>query len=125
MSILPLPQYGQVEAAKNMHQSDYYRSASASSIWLGAHIKSIANVKIIFPSSNISLVQENIVDNVHMHLLTKLLCRKRHKKTKDAESKEEMNLIMCNTCAIIGAHIRTPLLIMGSTGLFVFCIFWV
>src|SRR6218665_3255308 len=61
-----------------------------------AHIKSIANVKIIFPSSKISLVQENIIDTVHMHLLTKLLCRKRHKKTKDAESKKEMNLIMCN-----------------------------
>src|SRR6218665_1680547 len=96
MSILPLPQYGQVEAAKNMHQSDCYRSASAVSIWLGAHIKSIANVKIIFPSSKISLVQKNIIDNVHMHLLTKLLCMKRHKKTKDDESKEEMNLIMCN-----------------------------
>ena len=49
MSILPLPQHGQVETAKNMHQSDCYRSASAASIWLGAHIKSI--VKIIFPSS--------------------------------------------------------------------------
>ena len=58
-------------------------------LWLGAHIKSIANVKIIFSSSKISLVQENIIDNVHMHLLTKLLCRKRHKKTKYAESKEE------------------------------------
>src|SRR6218665_2952433 len=96
MSILPLPQYGQVEAAQNMHQSDCYPSASAASIWLGAHIKSIANVKIIFPSSKISLVQENIIDNVHMHLLSKLHCRKRHKKTKDAESKEEINLIMCN-----------------------------
>jgi len=96
MSILPLPRYGQIEAAKNMHQSDCYQSASVASIWLGAHIKSIANVKIIFPSSKIYLVQENIRDNVHMHLLTKLLCRKRQKKTKDAESKEEMNLIMCN-----------------------------
>src|SRR6218665_1660531 len=64
-----------------------------ASIWLGAHIKSIANVKILFTSSEISLVQGNIIDNVHMHLLTKLLCRKRHKKTKDAESKEEMNLL--------------------------------
>ena len=96
MSILPLPQYGQVEAVKKMHQSDCYQSASAASIWLGAHVKSIANVQIIFPSSKISLVQENVIDNVHMHLLTKLLCRKRHKKTKDAESKEEVNLIMCN-----------------------------
>ena len=42
------------------------------------------------------MIQENIIDNVHMHLLTKLLCRKRHTKTKDAESKEEMNLIMYN-----------------------------
>src|SRR6218665_1005249 len=96
MSIRPLPQYGKDEAAKNMHQSDCYQSASAASIWLGAHIKSIANVKIIFSSLKISLVQENIIDNVHMHLLTNLLCRKRHKKTKDAESKDEMNLIMCN-----------------------------
>src|SRR6218665_1569199 len=54
MSIVPLPQYGQVEAAKNMHQSDCYRSASVASVWLGAHIKSIANVKIISPSSKIS-----------------------------------------------------------------------
>ena len=29
MSILPLPQYGQVEAGKNMYQSDCYRSAEA------------------------------------------------------------------------------------------------
>src|SRR6218665_3157135 len=96
MRILPLPQYGQVKAAKNMRQSDCYRSASAASMWLDAHIKSIANVKIIFPSSKISLVQESIIDNVHMHLLTKLLCTKRHKKTKGAKSKEEMNIIMCN-----------------------------
>jgi len=75
MSVLHLPQYGQVEAAKNIDQSDCYRSASAASIWLCAHIKSIANVKIIFRSSKIYLVQENIIDNVHMHLLTKLLCR--------------------------------------------------
>jgi len=99
-----------------MHQSDCYRSASAASVWLGAHSrpKSIANVKIIFPSSKIFLVQENIIDNVHMHLLTKLLCRKRHKKTKDAESKEEMNLIMCNK--LIGAHIRTPNASIGYYG---------
>src|SRR6218665_384777 len=96
MSILPLPQYGEGETSKNIHQSDCSRSASAASISLGAHIKSIVNVKIIFPSSKISLVQENIIDNVQMNLLTKLLCRTRHKKTKDAESKEEMNLIMCN-----------------------------
>ena len=74
--------YGQVEAAKNMHQSDCYRSASATSIWLGAHIKSIANVKIIFPSSKISRVQENKIDNVHMHLLTNCFVGKDTRKLK-------------------------------------------
>src|SRR6218665_253805 len=66
--------------------------------WMLHHNYSIDiyHVKIIFPSSKIPLVQKNIIDNVHIHLLTKLICRKRHKNTRDAESTEKMKLIMCN-----------------------------